>query len=235
MNKLLLLSLCLLMAQCSTSGSSSMNTLLSKEKTSVAFHTFFDTKNNREVTNLEALFEVNIPKQVTQNIKQENNAVKYDEVGEEKTIESLNKYLEKLKNYTRYIFEFTIDSIKCKVFTTENIDVIHLLMMDKKSTTYRYSNESFFVAGTILKTIDKEMEAQDGDFTNAFNQKTTTYLFDENKLFYHSEQKNSAPQKSIKLNDQEAYSKKIDLFLFRQLCTDAILALKDKHPELFQE
>lgn len=221
--------------QCSKSSSNSIRDILSKEKTTVNFSSFFDTGNNREVTNLDAKIEVSMPKKLAISLKPTDAALKYDKEGEKKTIESLNQYLTSLKSYTRYVFGFEFDSIQCKVYTTQAFDVIRIIMIDKRDNTYRYMNESYFVSGTILKVIDTQIKGKSGDFSEAIKEKITVSLFDENKMFYKTEEKHNLAEHVLKLNNEDAFYQMQDAFLFRQFCADAASKLKDSYPDLFKE
>ncbi len=222
------------LSNCTHTARSSVRDILSKEKVKVTFKSFFDHRNNREVTNLDAQVEVKIPTKITQLLKANEAAIKYDKDGEKNTIESLTIYLGSLRNYTRYIFGFTFDSIDCKIETTESFDVTHIIMIDKRSQKSHYISESFFVAGTILKIIDTELKGNNGDFSEPIKERVITSMFDENKLFYKTEEKVNGAEHDLKLNNDDAFLQIQDAFLFRQLCSDAALRLKEQHPELFK-
>lgn len=222
------------LSNCSHTAQNSIRDILSKEKIKVTFNSFFDHRNNREVTNLDAQVEVKIPTKITQILKASEAAVKYDKDGEKNTIESLTIYLGSLRNYTRFVFGFSFDSIECKIETTESFDVTHIIMIDKRSQKSHFISESFFVSGTILKIIDTELKGDKGDFSEPIKERVITSMFDENKLFYKTEEKANGAEHDIKLNNDAAFLQIQDAFLFRQLCSDAALRLKDQHPELFK-
>jgi len=222
------------LSNCNHTVQNSVRDILSKEKIKVTFNSFFDHRNNREVTNLDAQVEVKIPTKITQLLKASDAAVKYDKEGEKKTIESLANYLRSLRNYTRFVFGFTFDSIDCKIETTESFDVTHIIMEDKRSQKTHYISECFFVSGTILKIIDTELKGDKGDFSEPIKERIITSMFDENKLFYKTEEKVNGAEHDLKLNNDAAFLQIQDAFLFRQLCSDAALRLKDQHPELFK-
>lgn len=231
---LLLCSILLGLSSCSNTASDSVRDILSKEKVKITFNSFFDHRNNREVTNLDAQIDISIPTKTIQLLKPNDAAVKYDKEGEKKTIESLSNYLGSLKNYTRYIFSFTFDSVDCKIETTERLDVTHIVMIDKRSQKSHYIVESYFVSGTILKIIETELKGNNGDFSEAIKERITVSMYDENKLFYKTEEKATGAEHELKLNNEAAFLQIQDAFLFRQLCTDAALGLKEQHPELFK-
>lgn len=222
------------LSNCSHTAQSSVRDILSKEKIKVTFNNFFDYRNNREVTNLDAQLEVKIPTKISQLLKANDAAVKYDKDGEKNTIESLTIYLRSLKNYTRFVFGFSFDSIDCKIETTESFDVTHIIMIDKRSQKSQFISESYFVAGTILKIIDTEIKGVKGDFSEQIKERVITSMFDGNKLFYKTEENNNGAEHDLKLNNDDAFLQIQDAFLFRQLCSDAALRLKDQHPELFK-
>lgn len=224
----------LTLSNCTHTARSSVRDILTKEKVKITFYSFFDHRNNREVSNLDAQVEVKIPTKITQLLKANDAAVKYDKEGEKNTIESLTIYLGSLRNYTRFVFGFTFDSIDCKVETTESFDVTHIIMNDKRSQKSHYISESFFVSGTILKIIDTELKGDKGDFSEPIKERVITSMFDENKLFYKTEEKLNGAEHDLKLNNDDAFLQIQDAFLFRQLCSDAALKLKEQHPELFK-
>ncbi len=234
LSKLFIICIALVFTQCSHPGSNTIREILSKDKVNVKFISFFNKRNNREVKNLDATVEVTIPKKVTVGLKANDAAVKYDKEGEKRTISDLNDYLKTLDQYTRYIFGFTLDSIRCTVYTTESFDVIRTVTLDKKNNKIHRINESFFVTGTLLKIVDTDISGKDGDFSEPVKEKVTTCLFDENKMFYKTEEKKNGAEHVLKLNNDAAFLQMQDAILFKQFCGDAALRLKDKNPELFE-
>ncbi len=225
----------ILFSQCNHPNEKSLKEIFAKEKATLTFTYFFDTKPNLEIGNLEIKLDIVPAKELNQALKQDNYAVAYNNEDEIKTRQSLDLYLEDLKKYTRYIFDFSFDSVKCKVYATEKFDILHITLLNKYNKTYHFTTESYFVYGTILKIIDSELKSERGDFEDMVIDKTTLSLFDENKLFYKSVAKNSQPAKKIKITEEEAFRQIQDAFLLRQFCRDALLKLKDSQPDWFQK
>jgi hypothetical protein len=232
--KTLPLLLCIAFAQCSSTGNDTVGDVLSKDKIDVTFTGFFDQGNNREVQHLDAKTSVTVPHTRKQELDEKDAAEKYDLEGETKTIEDLNQYLEGLKRYTRYIFEFNFDGRDCKVYTTEGFEVTHIILVDKRDKKVHYLNESFFASGYILRVVDTQIRGKDDAFTESVNEKTTVSLFNRNKLFYRSEEKAVSGLSILKLSNKEAFHQMQDAFCFHQLCRDVALKLKEEHPDLFQ-
>ena len=233
-NTVLVTALCILFATCAHPNENSLKDTFAKDKALVTFTYFFDTKPNSEVENLDIKLEVVPPKSLNLPLEQDKCVIKYDAEGEKKTSESLEMYLNELKNYTRYIYDFSFDSIECKVYATDKFDITHIIMLNKYNNKYHFIHESFFVYGTILKVTETEIKSNEGDFDDITTEKTTISLFDENKLFLRTEEKFKKPVKSLKFNSGDAFRTMEDAFLLRQFCRDALLKLKDSQPDWFK-
>ncbi len=224
---------CLMFLQCAHPNENSMHRIFERDMVDVRITSFFDERGNRDVENLDVKIALTPPKALIQKLSQTDCSVKYDSEGEKKTKESLDSYINNLKSYTRFVFDFTIDSIKCKVFATDKFDVIHIILLNKYNNNYHFIHESYFVYGTILKITEKEMKSNNGDFDDINVEKTVLSLFDENKLFYKSEEKGNDAERTLQYNDGDAFSQMQDAFLLRQFCRDVLLKLKETNANWF--
>lgn len=220
---------------CNHPSQSAIHTLLNKEKVKVVFTTFFDKKGDKDIANLNLELELKPSSILLQPLSTTGCAVKYDREGEKKTRSSLDQYLGTLLDYERFVIDFTVDSLKIKVFATSKLDILHIIVLNKYNSQYHFIDESFFVYGTILKTTERDIKSKDGDFNDINVEKLTTCLFDENKLFYKSEENEQGVLKKLNYTDDEACAHIQSTFLMRQFCKDVLVKLDTQHHDWFED
>jgi hypothetical protein len=223
----------ILLSGCNSNQESPWELIFKQEKAKVEFTYFFNSNKNSEVSNLDIKLDLAPSKMLNQPLNQDHYTVNYDPEGEDKTRKSLESYLDELKNYIRYTVDFNTDNIKFRIYATEKLDIIHIQALNKYNDKYRFMDESYFVQGTILKTTQSTLRSNAGSFDNAITEKNVTNLFDENKLFFKSIEKDNQSAKKIKTSNKEALKEIEQAFLLRQFCKDALVRLKDSQPEWF--
>jgi hypothetical protein len=223
-----------ILASCSHPAKSGLLDLYSKDKVNLEITYFFDKKYEAEIQNLDVPVTVGISKTLLHPLSQDHYAKKYDANETKSTKESLDEYLHTLETYNRFIIDFKTDSLSFKISATPKMDITHIIMVDRYNERYRFVNEYYFVYGTILKVIETEKKSVNGkDFNEAIDEKKTTSLFDENKLFYKSIMK-QGQETAVSYTDEEARQMIQDAFMLRQFCRDVALKIKESHADWFK-
>lgn len=227
------LSILFLLSSCSGSNGHALKPLLKKDSADVHVSYFFNFKTNSEVEKLDVMMHVPVMKSLAKSWMNSKAVMLYDEQTATATLKSLEDYLKQVNEYRSYLISFETDSFMFQVQCTERLDVTHIVMVRKVNETKRFINDYYFVAGTILKTVERERTAlHAGNFSEEYEEKETVNCFDENKLFRKTV---TLQGKAEEVNAQEktVIEDVNDAFLMRQFCRDVVIQLKGQYPDWF--
>ena len=218
---------------CSGGHGHALKPLLTKDSARVRVTYFFNFKNNSEVEKLDVPLQLPVSRSLVKSWLKDKAVVQYDDQTAENTLKSLEAYLKQVNEYRSFLVSFETDSFMFQVQCTERLDVTHVVMVRKVNANTRFINDYYFVAGTILKTVERERTARNaGNFSEEYEERETVSCFDENRLFRKTvtqggkTEEMNVPEKTV-IEDVN------DAFLMRQFCRDVVIQLKGQYSDWF--